>query len=203
MKQSKEITIEQNIINAAIKVFVAKGLAGARMQEIADRAGINRTMLHYYFRNKEKLYEVVFLQAVSEMQHRLEMISKTDMPILEKIKHFIQDYIEDADQNPEFDMFFLTEFHNNKERMKDIFTKNDNNQGIRIFITEIEKAVEKKELVGNPTHIFLNLMSMLIFPFAGASAIQILLDYSTEQYQEIIKERTENIYTFFVNATKP
>ncbi len=48
---------EQKILNAAREEFINTGLKGARMQEIADRAGVNKALLHYYFRSKEKLYE--------------------------------------------------------------------------------------------------------------------------------------------------
>ena len=66
MSEDKPNT-EQAIKDAAKKVFMLYGLKGARMQTIADEAGINRAMLHYYFRNKEKLFEVIFIDAMSEM----------------------------------------------------------------------------------------------------------------------------------------
>jgi len=47
------------ILDAAREVFVERGLDGARMQDIADKAGINKALLHYYFRNKEKLFELI------------------------------------------------------------------------------------------------------------------------------------------------
>ena len=55
----KEETIdtEQRILDAAREVFSKSGLKGARMVEIAEKAGINRAMLNYYFRTKQKLYD--------------------------------------------------------------------------------------------------------------------------------------------------
>ncbi|NNE47360.1 MAG: helix-turn-helix transcriptional regulator, partial [Rhodothermales bacterium] len=50
---------EQQILEAALNVFSRKGRDGARMQEIADLAGINKALLHYYFRSKNGLYERV------------------------------------------------------------------------------------------------------------------------------------------------
>ena len=49
----KKDNTEEKIIDAATDVFVQKGMDGARMQEIADLAGINKALLHYYFRSKE------------------------------------------------------------------------------------------------------------------------------------------------------
>ena len=51
---------EEKILKAAEEVFVQKGLDGARMQEIADKAGINKSLLHYYYRTKDKLFSKVF-----------------------------------------------------------------------------------------------------------------------------------------------
>ncbi len=61
----KDSSTEQNILNAAISVFQKKGMAGARMQEIADEAGINKAMLHYYYRSKQLLFDAVFYDLMS------------------------------------------------------------------------------------------------------------------------------------------
>src|SRR5262245_51487236 len=61
VKKKKDQPTEERIITAARKVFLSKGLAGARMQDIADEAGINKALLHYYFRSKEKLFDMIFM----------------------------------------------------------------------------------------------------------------------------------------------
>jgi AcrR family transcriptional regulator len=61
---------EERILDAAKKVFMQKGSAGARMQDIADAAGINKALLHYYFRSKEKLFEVIFREAAGQINGR-------------------------------------------------------------------------------------------------------------------------------------
>ncbi|HNA17232.1 MAG TPA: helix-turn-helix domain-containing protein, partial [Ferruginibacter sp.] len=53
---------EQKILESARNVFIQKGLAGARMQDIADHAGVNKALLHYYFTSKDKLFNIVFEQ---------------------------------------------------------------------------------------------------------------------------------------------
>ncbi|TAE44744.1 MAG: TetR/AcrR family transcriptional regulator [Cytophagales bacterium] len=199
----KENNTEELIKEAAIKVFMAKGLTGARMQEIANEAGINRPMLHYYFRSKEKLYEVVFSDALHEIKARMENLSQAEMPILEKIRLFIEGYMESAIARPEFDMFFMTEFHNNKGQMSEIIMQKKTGNSIKLFLIEIEKAVQKGEIVGEPKQIFLNLLSMLIFPVAGKSMLEVMLDYSEQDFMELMKIRASQIYTFFERAVKP
>lgn len=56
----KETTTEQLILEAAEAEFLEKGYGKARTTEIARRAGVNHSMLHYYFRTKENLFEVMF-----------------------------------------------------------------------------------------------------------------------------------------------
>ena len=62
-----KVETEKIIIKAAHEVFIEKGLQGARMQEIADRAGINKALLHYYFRSKDKLFDAVFQDIIKEI----------------------------------------------------------------------------------------------------------------------------------------
>ncbi|MEZ4979992.1 MAG: helix-turn-helix domain-containing protein [Saprospiraceae bacterium] len=74
----KEITTEEKIIQAAKSAFLEHGMAGARMQDIADRAGINKALLHYYFRSKEKLFEIIFKEAFFKLVPQLNEILSHD-----------------------------------------------------------------------------------------------------------------------------
>src|SRR5258708_38066046 len=58
---------ERRILDAAHAVFVRRGTAGARMQEIAAEAGVNQALLHYYFRTKDRLAQAAFQRAASEL----------------------------------------------------------------------------------------------------------------------------------------
>ena len=58
---------EQRILYAAHVVFLHRGTAGARMQDIASQAGVNQALLHYYFRSKDRLSEAVFRRAAAQL----------------------------------------------------------------------------------------------------------------------------------------
>ena len=77
----KDLNTEQKIHEAAKTVFIRKGLEGARMQEIADEAGINKALLHYYFRTKDKLFEAVFADAFYKMVPNIIGSLKSDIPL--------------------------------------------------------------------------------------------------------------------------
>ena len=74
----KKDSTEDKILEAAKNVFVTKGMEGARMQEIADEAGINKALLHYYFRSKERLFEAIFSEVIQMAFPQLTQILKSD-----------------------------------------------------------------------------------------------------------------------------
>ena len=83
MSEAEQNT-EQKILDAAKEVFQKKGMTGARMQEIADKAGINKALLHYYYRTKEKLFEKAFEAAFSLFYPKVKKMLISDKTVLEK-----------------------------------------------------------------------------------------------------------------------
>ena len=86
MDKKKQST-EDRILASAKKVFYQKGLKGARMQEIADDAEVNKAMLHYYYRSKEKLFDKVFEQSINRVTPVLLAVFAEEVPLKEKIAH--------------------------------------------------------------------------------------------------------------------
>jgi AcrR family transcriptional regulator len=80
---------ENQILDAARKVFQEKGLKGARMQEIADLAGINKAMLHYYFRSKDMLFQAIYAKAFEDISLMMNGIFQEELPLFEKIRKFV------------------------------------------------------------------------------------------------------------------
>ena len=93
MTPTRKLT-EQQIFDAATEIFMEKGLTGARMQEIADQAGINKAMLHYYYRSKEKLFDSVFEKVAASLFQKLIISLDNDLPFEEKIRTFYQEHIQ-------------------------------------------------------------------------------------------------------------
>ena len=86
---------EQHILDAAKKVFIKRGFSGTRTQEIADEAGINKSLLHYYFRSKDKLFKAIFQEALGEIEREILTILDSDLELFEKIRFFFLKYISD------------------------------------------------------------------------------------------------------------
>ena len=102
---------EQRIFDAAHEVFVQKGLHGAKMQEIADRAGINKALLHYYYRSKEKLFETVVRAVIHRVVPVLRELIESDKPLFEKIDFFIHFYLQTISRNPFVPLFLINEIN--------------------------------------------------------------------------------------------
>lgn len=203
---SKEIgqtNTEAHIKSAAKTIFLKKGLAGARMQEIADAAGIGRTALHYYFRSKEKLFQVVWKEAFLELTARTEMLRKSDYSTLEKMDAFVDGYFDMALAEPELDIFMLNEFNNNPDIMKSIMRTEAEGSPFAILLQGIENSVKNNEMKGNPRQILISLISMCLFSFAGRGMIQSVLVLSSEQYMSLMKERKVYLKDFLKTAFKP
>ena len=199
MTEEKKDT-EQTIKDAAKKVFLINGLKGARMQAIANEAGINRAMLHYYFRTKDKLFEVIFSEAMAEMNQRIGGISTSDLPILKKIEHLVYGYMESASSNPEFDLFIINEFRQNPSYFDEMMKTSNAGTVMKTFVQEINKAVEKKEILGDPSQIFLSIISLCIFPFAAKTMVRTMLGHSEKEYTKLLQERKAFLVNFIIKG---
>lgn len=185
--------VEEIIKRAAKKVFTRKGLAGARLQEIADEAGIGRTSLHYYYRSKEKLFDAVISEKFSEVKNRLANVEGKDLTLEEKLTQFTKNYFAKAMEDPELDLFLLNEFSTHPEQMLKIV---QGHEFTRLILEDIEYAIRSGEMHGNAQQHFITFMSVTFFPFAAKNMIQQMLQYSEEDYMQFLKTREEYIVGF-------
>jgi len=194
---------EEVIKQAAKKVFLLNGLKGARMQAIADEAGINRAMLHYYFRTKEKLFAVIFTDAMREMNERMGAIAVADLTIFEKIEHFIYGYSEKAAKNPEFDLFVMNEFRQNPKFFENLMKTSSTGNSIRTFISELERASHNKEIIGDPYQIFISMVGACMLPFAGMTMLRTMIGKTESDYQKLLDERKNFLTDFLIKGITP
>lgn len=180
---------EEKIIASAEKLFYQRGKAGTSMQDIANDAGINRTLLNYYFRSKDQLFEAVFRKAMGAFVPELAVMMSTDISFEEYVPAMVEKIIDTMLENPQIPIFVLQELSSNPERMPQIIKE----MGI-----DPAKAMEIMGGGGvvppladmDPRQIILNLMSLCIFPFAAKPVVlDILYNGDNEAYIEAMKER--------------
>ena len=196
------MTTEEKIFNAARIVFQKKGFAGARMQEIADEAGINKAMLHYCFKNKELLFQAVFMNAFSQLAPQINEIFNSRDSIFDKIKKFTNSYISFVIQNPYLPQFVIQEMNNNPEFVLS-FLKNENRPNPTLLIAQIEKEIADGIIKPiNPKHLLMNMISMTVFPFAAQMMIKGILQISDTEFNTMMEERKTSIAEQIINSIK-
>jgi TetR/AcrR family transcriptional regulator len=203
VRNRKNQTTEEKILSAAKKVFTTKGMAGARMQDIADEAGINKAMLHYYFKDKDKLFEVIFLQEAQKFFPRINMIFESEAPLFEKITLFVDEYIDEMVESPYLPWFVLNELNRDAEQfLKTIWTMAHRPRPDKL-LAQIEREVKKGSIKKiNPLHLLVNLLSMTIFPFVAKPMLMRTMQMSELQFNQMIEQRRTEIPKFIIDSIK-
>lgn len=195
---------EEKILKAAEEIFHQKGFEGARMQEIADHANINKGLLHYYFKSKNKLFETIFSKAMGKMIMKVGLIMKGDQPFLDKLDAFIDQYMELLMRNPYVPRFVLNELNRDPERfVQSLITKHDFKSRIGGYLQSFEMAVENGEISPiDPKQLLINIISLCIFPFIGRPMIQGIIGMDNEEFKHFMKIRNEQVKKFVKNSIK-
>jgi TetR/AcrR family transcriptional regulator len=196
------MTTEEKIFNAARIVFQKKGFAGARMQEIADEAGINKAMLHYCFKNKELLFQAVFMNAFSQLAPQINAIFQSNDCVFDKIRRFTHSYISFVIQNPYLPQFVIQEMNNNPEFVL-AFLKNESRPDPTSLITQIEKEIADGIIKPiHPKQLLMNMISMTVFPFAAQMMVKGMLQISDVEFNSMMEERKTSIAEQIINSIK-
>lgn len=203
-RQQPQLTeTEQKIFDAAHEIFLQRGLDGTKMQEIADRAGINKALLHYYYRTKEKLYETVAKAVLSRNVPIIRETIESDLPLMEKIERFVNQYITVISRNHYLPIFIISEMNKHPDRFfENVFPgalpRPEN------FIRQVEEAVEEGEIRPvDPKHLIVNTMSMCIFPFIAKPMIRMALGMSPGEWILFIEDRKRQVKDFVFAALRP
>jgi len=204
----KKTPTEEKILMSAKKVFYQKGLKGARMQEIADDAGVNKAMLHYYFRSKEKLFDKVFEQSVNSVTPMLMNVFLEKSDLNTKIAHLIEMLIDFFLEEPYLSNFIVNELSQNPEKL--FMNVLDYEGGLIGKIiplineqiqVEIEKGTVKTGI--RSAELILNIMSLCLLPIMSQTVLQKTLGIDDERMRRFMKKRKQTVTQFVLDAIKP
>ena len=200
MNELKKDNTEEKILNAAHTVFVKKGMDGARMQEIANEAGINKALLHYYFRTKEKLFEAIFKSVFRQILPNLMEMVYAEVPFEEKLEIFIDKYISLLLKNPFVPTFILKEMNRDPDFLASVL-KNNGLQPQKIF-DMFEKEMEAGKIRKmDPRDLLVNTLGLCIFPIAAKPLLTIMLfDGDKKAYNNFLENRKTTIKEFILNS---
>jgi TetR/AcrR family transcriptional regulator len=193
---------EELILEAAQAVFLEKGLAGARMQEIADRAGINKALLHYYFRSKEKLSALIIERAIGVILPRVMAVLDTDVELFDKIRLVVDTYLNFVSRNSFLPLFIVNEVNRNPQFFFRTVVEKERTH-LDKFRRQVEEAVAQGRIHPiNPAQLFMNVMSLVIFPFLGKPIIQVGLGLSDEDFKREMEHRRTEVAEFVIRAIR-
>ncbi len=200
MSPAKKDT-ENKILEAARKVFFRKGMEGARMQEIANEAGINKALLHYYFRSKEKLFRKIYSEAVDQFMPQVNtMLENPQIPVNEKIQIFVDMFIWLVYRNPFLPGFIIQELQRNPDSFHQML------EGHKVDVTPLQQQIEQEIQAGNMRQItadelIINLVSLCVLPVMIKPVLENLeSDSGEEEFKEVLETRKKSVVDFMLNA---
>jgi len=162
---------EQKILTAAREEFIERGFQGARMQAIADRAQTNKTLLHYYFRSKSKLYETVLWNMAetffTNLQKRLKQQPR-DIELRTLLREIIATHVKTLSQNPDFPRLIIREMLDGGENIRLFIKQVKDTYGHlpRFFVQALDKELHRGTIRDiEPIHIIWNIIGMSAFTF--------------------------------------
>ena len=197
---TKKDNTEERILEAAKNVFIKKGMEGARMQEIADEAGINKALLHYYFRSKEKLFDAIFNQIFRFAFPKIWQIVHSDKNFRTKLEEVVDNYMDLLLKHPYLPGFILKEVNRDPSMFFKLVLKNHFTP--KPIFKVIEEAMDRGEIIRmRPEHLVVNIISMCVFPFAARPIVGfVAFDQDQDAIAAFYQERKQEIKQFVLNA---
>jgi AcrR family transcriptional regulator len=212
VKSSNELDggSEARILEAAREVFLRRGTAGARMAEIAEQAGVNQALLHYYFRTKARLAGAVFQRAARDLLPAVVKTLMSDLPLAEKVRRVVDLELSMLLRHPFLPGYILSELNHHPERVEQFV---EVTAGLRIdeiaprlfarLGRQIETAVEAGEIRPiAPEQFVLNLLSLCIFPFAARPLVAAMTGLDDAGFRAMIELRKTELPEFFLGGLR-
>lgn len=198
---------EEKIFLAALEEFSRNGRQGARLQEIADRAGINKALIHYYFRNKDRLYDEVFAFVIRRYFLKLGEIIRPGETFESTLRHFVDRFLDLLDENPALPFFILRDLAEGapvlSEKIREILLPHAGNAPQR-FIETFEHAAKDGEIRSlDPVQTLITVMGACIYFFAGYPVLSVVIPHLKRERRRFLRERKEHVFDIIYYGLKP
>jgi TetR/AcrR family transcriptional regulator len=200
---AEEAQTEKLIKEKAKILFFQKGFLNATTQEIADEAGINRALIHYYFRSREQMLETLLDETLQEKKDRVRSILTSNLPFKEKIANYIGMVVDYGLKYPYLDNFIINEIARRPEKVR-LFCARDPFKSSDLIRSELDKEVKKGRIAAvSAEHFMVNLISLCNYPLLAKSVIQTIHGLSDTAYRKFLVERKRIIFHTIFNEEMP
>ena len=194
---------EARILEAAHRVFLRRGMSGARTQEIADEAGVNKALLHYYFRSKERLAQAVFRRAAGLILPRLHKIMASEEGIEEKVRQVIEAEVEVLRRHPYLPGYVIAEVNYHPELVLEVFAERGGAPPLGRLREQLRQEAEAGRIREISAEQFMaNLVSLIFFPFVARPLLKVVLDVG-DGFDDFLDERAATLGDFFLAGLRP
>ena len=202
----EEKNTEDKIFSAAQEVFIEKGFDGTRMQDISEKAGLNKALLHYYYRTKEKLFNMIFDRIMGDFFGQVMAMIQSDTPLFEKIEFFVSTYLDVIMKNPHIPGFIINELNRNPQRLVSIFesTPIAKENAFGKFAKAIQDEIEKGTIEPiTPEQLITNIIALSIFPIIARPILEcVVFKNDKVQYNKFLESRKKEVSKFVINSIR-
>ena len=200
---SEPAQTEKLIKETAKQVFFQKGFLKATTQEIADEAGVNRALIHYYFRSREQLLDTLLEEAVTEKKERMKVIFGSNDTFPNKIREYISMIIDRGITYPYLENFLISEIASHPDKMKMSCFK-DRVKSFDLIKHDLEEEIRKGKIAPiTPQNFMINLTSMCNYPFLAKSILQAIHGMTDAAFKKFVLDRKEVIFSTLFNEVTP
>lgn len=194
---------EELILDAARRVFTRKGFAAARMEDIAKEAGMNRALLHYYFRSKERMFDLIFDENLKTFfEHFLHVLQEKG-PFEQKLRNLVNTEIDLLLVNQDLPLFIISEIAQEPERLKEklkhLPAHAFRNELAGQIQAEIKKGTIKKI---DPRQLIINIISLSIWPFVAKPMLMAMMELDQKEFDVMMKQRKEIVAETIISSIK-
>ena len=193
VQTSKHTTAEARILEAATAEFAARGYFGARTQAIANAAGVNKAMLHYYFRSKENLYGDVIKAAFARILSQVGEAWLYKAPLRTRLQGVVDSYMDNYERNPGFLKILLREVVDGGERFRKIFKEMRDKDPLFAEFTPMDLVHRVADELGlspsETVHLIINLIGMCVISFTSPPILDSLLNFDVSDFRRFLEQR--------------
>ena len=205
MKTEKQ-NIEQTILEAAERLFLAQGFMKTTTAQIAREAGCNSAMVHYYYRTKEQLFERIYGEKVGLVIENLSSVSGSQGTLEERIGRLIDVYFDFLSRNPRLPAFLLYE-----ARQSPTVSEHINNRlrdALQSIVTPIDKDLQAAIAEGRirpiaAIDLFMTVLTLCIGSFLIIPVFRDVWDLTDAQFADLMRRRREEIQATVLSRIKP
>ncbi|WP_158996345.1 TetR/AcrR family transcriptional regulator [Mucilaginibacter sp. L196] len=187
---------EQMIKDTAKQIFFAEGKFNATTLDIAEAAGVSRTVINYYFRSKDILFQQVFREAMADTGLKMNEVLGADMPFKKKVISFIDMFTAELTKYPYKESFLISEINTHGFSLP---TK-DSSPGMQQFLKEIKLASDNGEIKEVlPINFMINILSLVAYPLLTRRLFERMLELNDTNFEKLMQERKQMIIDILFN----